>query len=135
MAGFRRERANSFILQELTLALDQQVKDPRARSLSITEVDLTPDRRVARVYVTAYTGEEDLKEGLEGLRSARGVLRRHLSQVLGWRWTPYLEFRADRSWEYGARMDALFREISHEDSDRGEEADAAGPGGDDESAT
>jgi len=117
MDEYRIERANAFIQEELVLAIQQQVKDPRVSKVSITEVRLTPDRRVARVYVASYSGEEDLTEGLAGLRSARGVLRHHLAQVLHWRFTPRLEFRADRSWEYGARIDALLGSIAGDDDD------------------
>lgn len=122
-SSFRTERANAFIQQELTLVLGRDVQDPRVDKLTITEVSLTPDRRVARVYVSCYTGEEDLREGLQGLISARGVLRRHLSQVLQWRFTPRLEFRPDRSWEYGQKMDALFRAVAEDDAARGQRAD------------
>jgi len=119
MNTYRKDRASTFIQQELTLALEREVKDPRAAKLSITAVELTQDRRVARVYVSSFSGEEDLQDGLAGLESAKGVLRHHLSQVLRWRFTPYLEFRADRSFEYGTRIDAIFRAISEEDGDPG----------------
>jgi ribosome-binding factor A len=115
MNTYRKDRANTFIQEELTLALEREVKDPRAAKLSITAVELTPDKRVARVYVSSFSGEEDLQEGLAGLKSAQGVLRHHLSQVLGWRFTPYLEFRVDRSYEYGSRIEALFRAIAEEE--------------------
>ena len=114
MNTYRKDRANTFIQEELTLALARQVKDPRTSNLSITAVELTQDKRVARVYVSSMSGEEDLREGLEGLQSAQGVLRHHLSQVLHWRFTPHLEFRVDRSLEYGSRIEALFKAIADE---------------------
>ncbi|NLD43096.1 MAG: 30S ribosome-binding factor RbfA [Chloroflexi bacterium] len=114
MNTYRKDRANTFIQEELTLALARQVKDPRVTNLSVTAVELTADKRVARVFVSALGGEEALREGLEGLRSASGVLRHHLSQVLHWRFTPYLEFRVDRSLEYGARIEAIFQAIAEE---------------------
>lgn len=115
MSEYRRERANAFIQQELTLALRDEVKDPRVAAVTITEVNLTPDRRVARVYVASFTGEDGLAEGIVGLLSARGVLRRHLAAVLHWRFTPHLEFRADRSYEYGARIDELLDAVADEE--------------------
>lgn len=114
MPPFRRERANSFILEELTLLLRDAVEDPEAQELSVTDVDLTRDRRVARVYVACYSGEEALKQGLAGLERAKGFLRHRLSEVLHWPFTPEIEFRVDRSWERGARIEELFKEIAEE---------------------
>jgi len=123
MLEHRIERANVFIQKELTLALEREVKDPRAKKMAITEVDVTPDRRIARVYVACFTGDEDLEDGLQGLESAKGYLRHRLSQVLRWRFTPIIEFRVDRSWEYGAKMDALFAQIEQERVEREEHDD------------
>jgi ribosome-binding factor A len=114
MTTFRRERANSFILEQLTLMLRNTVRDPRVDAISLTGVDLTPDRRVARVYVSAYADDEALQAGIAGLESAKGILRKALSQVLHWRFAPDLEFRPDRSWEYGRRIDALLDQIAQE---------------------
>ena len=114
MLPYRRERAGGFIFEEITLLLHNSVRDPRVQPLTVTEVELTPDRRIARIYVACYAGEEALKEGLDGLESAKGYLRRELGQLLHWRFTPELEFRVDRSWERGERIDALLGSIQSE---------------------
>lgn len=114
MIGHRRERAAGFILQELTLMLRNVLRDPRVQPLTITDVSLTPDRRVARVYVACYAGEDDLAEGLKGLESAKSFLRSRLAQLLHWPYTPELEFHVDRSWERGAQIDALLNRLGQE---------------------
>ena len=111
---YRRERAGSFIKEEITLLLQRVLNDPRTQSLIVTDVDLTQDRRVARVYVACYTGEKDLEQGLEGLENAKRFLRRELAEGLQWRFTPELEFRADHSWENGQRMEELFEQVTQE---------------------
>ncbi|MHB9034366.1 MAG: 30S ribosome-binding factor RbfA [Anaerolineae bacterium] len=122
MPGYRVQKAASFIRDELILLLRDRVKDPRVKNLTVTEVSLTPDRRIARVYVANYGTEEELKEGLEGLQSAKGVLRRELAQLLHWNYTPSLEFRVDRSWSYGQKIDALIEKINSEEDNQGEQA-------------
>ena len=114
MLPYRRERAGGFIFEEITLLLHNSVRDPRVQPLTVTEVELTPDRRIARIYMACYAGEEALKEGLKGLESAKGYLRRELGQLLHWRFTPELEFRVDRSRERGERIDALLGSIQSE---------------------
>jgi len=123
---YRRERAGGFIQEELTLLLRNAVRDPRVAPITITDVELTDDRRIARVYVACYDGEEALQEGLAGLERAKPFLRQRLSQVLHWRFTPEIEFRTDRSWEYGQRIDSLLKDINERDRP----ADERGEGGD-----
>lgn len=118
---YRRERGASFIREELTLLLRDAVQDPRVQTLTIADVELTPDRRVARIYVLCYSGEEDLREGLAGLESAKGFLRGRLGQALHWRFTPHLEFRVDRSWEHGERIDAILEQLQQERLERDDE--------------
>jgi len=127
MPHYRRERANDFIREQLTLLLRDQVRDPRVQNLIITDVDLTQDRRLARIYVACYDGEEALKTGLEGLESVRSYFRRALSQLLTWRFVPEVEFRVDRSWQHGTRIDALLRNIALNEAGQPEE-----PRGDEE---
>ena len=110
----RKERADSFIQQELTILLRDKVHDPRVDTLTITEVSLTADRRVARVYVASFADDEVVKDGLAGLESAKGLLRRELAQLLRWPWTPELLFRVDRSWQYGERLDRLIDQVREE---------------------
>jgi ribosome-binding factor A len=110
----RRERAESFIQRELTSLLRERVRDPRVSDLTLTGVELTQDRRHARVHVACYEGEERLQEGLEGLASAQGLLRRELAQRLHWRFTPQLEFLPDRTWQHAERMEQLFDQIAEE---------------------
>lgn len=117
MLSHRKDRANTFIQEELTGLLMGAVRDPRVQSLTITGVDLTPDRRLARVYVACYDGEEALKQGLEGLESSKGFLRRELSRLLHWQFTPELEFRVDQSLEYGNRIDSLLDSIKKNNPD------------------
>jgi ribosome-binding factor A len=118
MPSYRRERAGDFIREQFTLLLRDQVHDPRVQNIIITDVELTEDRRIARVYVACYDGEEALAKGLEGLESAKSFFRRALSQLLSWRFVPEVEFRVDRSWQYGTKIDALLRDIEAHESEQ-----------------
>ncbi len=130
MPGYRVQKAASFIRDELILLLRDKVKDPRVKYITVTEVSLTPDRRIARVYVANYGTEAELQEGLEGLRSARGLLRRELAALLHWNFVPSLEFRVDRSWHYGQHIDALLEQINQDaDTEQSESQDEENGGG------
>ncbi|MGC9359010.1 MAG: 30S ribosome-binding factor RbfA [Anaerolineae bacterium] len=134
MTSHRIERANSFIQQELTLALQNQMRDPRMDALTVTEVRLTPDRRIARIYVACYRDEDTLTDGLKALESAKGALRHRLAQNLHWRFTPELEFRADLTWQRAERIEALLEQIAEDgesDALDSDESDQQGVEGND----
>jgi len=118
MRSYRIERANAFILEEIALLLQSSVRDPRVEPVTVTSVEVTRDRRTARIYVACLSGESALREALEGLESAKGFLRRELGRLLHWHFTPQLEFRVDRSWDYGAKIDTLL-EALEQDSQSG----------------
>jgi ribosome-binding factor A len=115
---YRRERAGSFIREELTLMLQTEIDDPGLVPLVITDVDVTKDRRIARVYVAAYSGEEDLQEGLKSLAKAKPVMRSRIAEALQWPFAPELEFRPDRSIQHGQRVDEILAQLERERLER-----------------
>jgi ribosome-binding factor A len=122
MPGYRVQKAASFIRDEIIKVLQERVHDPRVKGITVTEVTLSPDRRVARVYVTNFGTEEEMQTGLEGLRSCKGLLRHEISQLLHWNFSPELDFRMDSSWNYGHRIDALLAQLNETKPQTPEEA-------------
>lgn len=110
MASNRIGRINEEVQRELS-ALLREVKDPRVGGLiSITNVEVTPDLKFAKVFVSVL--EEDKAAGtLKGLRSAAGFLRRELGARLSLRHTPQLQFVADDSIAYGAHIFDLLNKL------------------------
>jgi ribosome-binding factor A len=101
----------------------REVRDPRLEGVTITEVRVTPDLLIARVFFTVLGEEEDRREALAGLGSAAGFLRTQLAQGLRLRNVPELIFELDRSAEYGQRIEELLDQIASEDAtDDGPEA-------------
>ncbi len=112
MANNRKGRINEEILRELS-TLIRTLKDPRITGLlSITHVDVTPDMRYAKVFVSRLGEQKDLKECIKGLQSAGGYLRRELAHRLTIRYTPELVFAADDSMVHGARISELLGNLS-----------------------
>ncbi len=111
MASNRIAIINQEITKELSSLL-RSVKDPRVQNtmISITRVETTPDLRFAKVYVS-FLEEARAAEGMKGLQSAAGWLRRELSQRLQLRTTPQLQWSLDDSITYGARMLELINSL------------------------
>ena len=110
MPGDRLRRVNEAVRQVLSDAITQDLKDPRVGFVTVTAVDVSPDLRHARVFVSVL-GDASAKEGsLDGLRAAHGFLQRRIAGELRLKHTPTLEFHYDPSVERVMRINALLRE-------------------------
>jgi ribosome-binding factor A len=114
MAGERRKRVGMLIREEISELLLRKVRDPRIGFVSITEVDLSPDLRVARVFYSVLGSESDRSQAAQGLRSAHGFIKRELASRLNLKFMPEILFILDNSMEQGERMERIFRELEQE---------------------
>ena len=113
----RTERLNDLLREEISQVLHHQVRDPRlAGLLSITHVDISPDMRYARVFVSILGSDEEKGKALQGLGRAQGFFRRELARRLNLRRTPLLSFHLDDSIEKGARVLELMGKVEKEDT-------------------
>lgn len=110
----RQQQVSELIHRELSQLLMREARDPRLADVTITEVRITPDLLLARVYFTVLGGAQEEKAARAGLESASGYLRSQLAARVSLRLAPELVFDVDRSAEYGRRIDQLLDEISAE---------------------
>jgi ribosome-binding factor A len=140
MQQTRIARLQAAILEELSVVLPREIKDPRVPPITLTRVELTPDAGMARVYFMLLGSlgvEEDeklraekerkVKDCIEGLASASGFLKRHLQRALQIRTTPDLLFREDRGMENTLRVNELLGRIAQEKSPENSEAKSDKP--------
>lgn len=110
---FRRaDRVGDLIRRELSRLLLREVKDPRLSQVIVTAVQVSPDLRHARVFVTAGTGGTDRADALKGLQAAVGFLRGHLGRSLRLRYAPELAFEADESVDRSLHIAALLKQVA-----------------------
>ncbi|MCC6793335.1 MAG: 30S ribosome-binding factor RbfA [Thermomicrobiales bacterium] len=110
----RTRQVGEFLKEELTDIIRREVKDPRVGFMSLTEVEMAPDLRSARVYVSVLGTDEERAATLAALRSAAGFIRHHLKPRLRMRQIPELDFRDDRSMEHAAEISRAITEIQRE---------------------
>jgi ribosome-binding factor A len=108
----RAERVAEGIREEVARFLSADAKDPRIQGLvTVTAVDVPPDLRSARIFVSVMGSEEEKSSTLEGLDSLAGFLRGTLARTLRLRFAPEIEFRIDPSIERAARIELLLSRI------------------------
>ena len=120
MGTRRQKRVAELVHRELSGLVERKMDDPRVLGVTITEVQITPDLRMARVYLTCFGAEEEQKAALQGLQGAQGFLRHELATNLELRCVPELTFFLDNAWESASRIDSLLEEIRHQSSERDE---------------
>jgi len=110
-ASGRSQRVADLVRSELSLLLLTEAHDPDVKTVTITEVEMPPDLKSARVYYTSRGDEAALARAGEGLARAAGYLRREVGRRCGLRYAPELFFQPDRSYERGARIDELLSQV------------------------
>lgn len=98
--------------RELSLLLMRETRDPRLVDVTVTEVRMTPDLLIARVYYTVLGGQEQEAEAAAALEHAGGFLRTELAGRVRLRFAPELHFELDTSAAYGRRIDELLDQVA-----------------------
>ena len=93
-------------------------KEPELKGIiSVTEADVSPDLKTAKVYISVYSGSpEKSKETFSVICANAGFVRRELARVMRLRTVPELVFLTDESFEYGSHMDEIFSKL-HKDEE------------------
>ena len=59
---------------------------------SVVEVEVAPDLKSAKAYISVTGDEQAQKDTLAGLQSAEGYIRRELARTINLRNTPEIRF-------------------------------------------
>lgn len=120
--SIKNTRINQEVLKELSVLIRTELKDPRIHPMTtIVAVEVAPDLKTAKVYVSVLGDEEAQKDTLAGLKSAAPFLRSQLAHTLNLRNTPQLFFSVDQSIEYGVHMSKLIDDVIREIPERDDE--------------
>ncbi len=112
----RTSRVSELLREEISDLVQRDLKDPRLEGalLSITEVEVSGDLRVAAVFVSHLGTAEERDDALAGLQSAAAYLERELRRRLRMRRTPSLRFQFDPSIERGARLASTIADLARD---------------------
>lgn len=114
MSQLRIQRVAELIKETLgDIAL--RAKDPRIGFFTITNVKVSPDFDVARVFVSIYGDESAHKDTLDGLQSASGFFRKELSNKIRLRRIPKIIFQFDPGIEKGVEIIKIIDQAVHHD--------------------
>jgi ribosome-binding factor A len=108
----RADRVGEAIREEIATFLAESAKDPRIIGfVTVTGVEVTPDLRHAKVFVSVMGSEAEKIATFEGLASTASHLRSRVGRALRLRVAPEIHFREDESVARAARIESLLAEI------------------------
>ncbi len=128
--SIKNTRVNTEVQRELANLIREGIKDPRIHPMtSVTGVEVAPDLKTCKAFISVLGDSEAKKNTLAGLKSAEGYIRKQLARSINLRNTPEIRFILDESIEYGVTMSKLIDEVSrqehaqevHEDGENGED--------------
>lgn len=125
----KNRKINDEVRRVLAQIISGGIKDPRVSPMtSVLAVEVAPDLKTCKVWVSVYGDDQKKKDTMEGLKSASGFIRGELARKVNLRNTPQLQFILDDSIAYGVEMSRRIDEVLAEDqraeSQRADEAEA-----------
>ena len=115
--SIKNTRINEQVQRELGRIILREIKDPRISPMtSVTGVEVSPDLKTCKAYISVLGDEKSREDTFAGLRSAGGYIRRELARCVNLRNTPEISFIMDQSIEYGVGMAKRIDEVIEADT-------------------
>ena len=116
--SMKNMRINEEVHRELSNIIRSEIKDPRIHPMtSVVAVEVAPDLKNAKAYISVLGDEQAQKDTLKGLNSASGNIKRTLAKNVNLRNTPEIHFILDQSIEYGVNMSKMIDDVRKKDAD------------------
>ena len=131
--SIKNTRINEEVLRKLSEIIHGSIKDPRINPMtSVVSVEVAPDLKTCKAYISVLGDAQSQKDTLAGLRSAEGYIRHSLAKTVNLRNTPQITFIIDQSIEYCVRMSHFIDEVNKNNSQTQAEPDSMDDGSSEE---
>ena len=108
----RPERLAETLKEEISEVVGYELDDPQLQNATVTDVEVSPDLRDAKVYVLINGDEAEIKRTLKNLQNAAGFVRQQVALNLDLRFAPHVHFARDSAEENAARVGRLLNELT-----------------------
>ena len=116
--SIKNTRVNGEVQRELSNIIRGGIKDPRVAPMtSVVAVEVAPDLKTCKAYISVFGDEKAQADTLKGLQSAEGFIRRELARNLNMRNTPVITFVNDQSIAYGVAMSRMIDNVTKDIKD------------------
>lgn len=112
--SLRTERVASLIKEEVGTYFTREFRDPSYGFITVTEVHVTPDLRIAKIYVSIMGNGEVKSRTMKMLEDHKGEIRSFIGSNMRLKFTPSVQFYIDETLDRVERIDQLIKRI-HKD--------------------
>ena len=116
----RPEKVAHAIKKEIAKLIQEELRDPRIGFATVTDVEVTNDLRICKIFISVLGDEKSKKSTLIALEHAKGFIKKLIADRVKLRFTPDVLFRLDQTAEYGEHIDEIFKKIDLEKKEHGD---------------
>ncbi len=117
--SMRTERVASLIREEVGMLFTREFRDPQCGFITVTEVRMSPDLRIAKIYVSILGNEEVKQRTLKMLEDRKPEVRSFVGSHVRIKFTPSIQFYLDDTLERVEKLNRLLKEIHKNDEEKG----------------
>jgi len=113
--GYKRsQRVAGLLKREISRIIYEELKDPEIGELTITEVSVSDDLRIAKIYITSLDNEEQRNKTVEALRRATSFMRTQLGVCTSLKYMPELKFFYDDGVAHAEKIEKILRQLQND---------------------
>jgi len=109
----RPERLAESLKVEIAEVVGFEMDDPRLETVTVTDVEVSPDLRDAKVYVLVRGEETEVAQALRSLRNAATFVRQQVAMNLDLRFAPHVHFVRDSAEENASRVGEILEDLKN----------------------
>jgi ribosome-binding factor A len=110
----RTEKVASLIKELMSEIILRNFRMEQFGLMTVTEVRVTPDLKLAKVYVSVFGDADKKKNALAHLEVEKGAIRSELGHNMNLKFTPVIAFYLDETLDYAMKIENLINQI-HKD--------------------
>ncbi|HEY6191970.1 MAG TPA: 30S ribosome-binding factor RbfA [Bacteroidota bacterium] len=112
--SLRTERVASLIKEEVGMYFTREYRDPSYGFLTVTEVHMTPDLKIAKIYVSVMGSPEVKARTMKMLEDHKSEIRSFIGSHMRLKFTPSVQFFVDETLDRVERIETLIKQIRKE---------------------
>lgn len=114
MTTHRMESVGRELQEEIAEIIRTEIDDPLIGFVTITDVEMSPDLKHARVFFSVLGNEQEKQDTARGVRRAAKFIRGRIAGRVELRYVPTLRFILDETAERAQRIEMLLRQEAEE---------------------
>ena len=119
----RKDRVGDQIKKEVSQIIQRELKDPGIGFVTITDVELSPDLKNAKIFYSVLGDEQKRQSSDQALQRAVFFIQHEIGRKMRLKYTPKIKFVYDRSLEKGARIEKALEKIRSSENSLSKEKD------------